>query len=143
MQTNGGGQMDPRVALDRAHRVSAGVRRQGRWHGWVWLAIGVLTPMFLLGTTDGVVLRGWQLWVAVALMAAGAVLAVWETRRGVLGREAAAVDTPFTWAYVASMVAVAVVVVVFAPVGPPGWFVAVALVPSVPCLVAAWRILSR
>jgi hypothetical protein len=141
MSHNDNQPIDPRLALSEVERVKNQVGRKARWHGWVWLAVAVLTPAFLLGTRAVFVPRYVEFWIAIGFGAIAATLWIWETRRGVMGREAARMDRPMTGAYVASMVAVAALVIFLDPVGTPGWFVAVAFVPSVPCLLAAWRVL--
>lgn len=143
MNTGNDDQMDPRAALDQARRMESVAQRRGRWHGWVWLAIGLITPIFLIGAIAEAVSRPIQFWIAISFMVVGATLAIWEARRGLWGREAAKVDRPFTWAYVAAMVAVLLVAIILDPSGPPTWYVALALVPSVPCFIAAWRVLTR
>lgn len=133
-------QMTPQGALDHVHRMTDRVRAAARWHGWAWLAIAFLTPAFWIGTRDGGLARPQQFWVAIAFCAVGAVLAVWAQRRGVLGRRTARIDGPTTVAYVTATAAVAVVTMIWNPVLTP-WYVALASIPSVPCLVAAWKIL--
>lgn len=147
--------MDPRLALSEVERVKNQVRRKARWHGWVWLSVAVLTPVFWLGTRADFVPRAepddrafavrlvtdGEFWIAGGFGVIAVTLWIWETRRGVTGREAARIDRPITWAYVTAMVAVAALVILVDPAGAPWWFVAVSLVPSVPCLIAAWRVL--
>lgn len=135
--------MDPRTALDQARRVEGLVRRQGRWNGWAWLTIGVATPVFLITTTTEAIPGPAQLWIAIGFMTLAGGLAILETRRGVWGREASRADRPMTTVYVVTMVAVAMLLLIFDPWELPGWFVFAALVPSVPCFIAAWRILKR
>lgn len=135
-------QIEPRAALAHARSVSERVRRQGRWHGWVWLIVAVATPVFLIATRSDALSRETQFWIAVGFGALGGGLALWEARRGVVGREAAIVDRPMTVAYAALVVAAALVAIVLNPEGPPAWFIAVALLPSIPALVAGWLVLK-
>ena len=135
--------MDPRSALDQAERLGAEVRRRARWHGWTWLVIAVLSPVFLIATGTDALPRELAFWLAVAFMLVAGGLAIWEGRRGVTGRATAAVDRPAMWAYVTAMVVVALVTIAVDITGTPAWFVVLAMVPAVPGLVAAWRILAR
>lgn len=141
MSDESNNQLDPRTALDQAQRVGNTVRRKGRWHGWVWLTLAVITPMFLIGAYAESVPGDVQFWLAVAFGVVAGTLWIWETRRGLWGREAAAADRPFTRVYMVFVAAVALVAIVFDPTGTPAWYVAIAVLPSVPCLMAAWRIL--
>ncbi|HEX6195494.1 MAG TPA: hypothetical protein VFZ37_06265 [Jiangellaceae bacterium] len=155
MSQNDSQPMNPHLAMSEAERVKYQVRRKARWHGWVWLAVAVLTPAFLLGTQADLVPRAQpddrpfvvrllldgEFWIAIGFGAIAATLWILETRRGVIGRETARIDRPATWAYVTAMVAVAVLVIALDPVGTPWWFVAVSFAPSMPCVFAAWRIL--
>ncbi|MFP3914022.1 MAG: hypothetical protein ACLFWM_04040 [Actinomycetota bacterium] len=143
MHADSNNQMDPQAALDRAQRVGDTVRRRGRWHGWVWLTMGLITPVFLIGANVNSVPGATQFWIAIGFMTVGGVLAVWETRRGVWSREAVKADRPFTWAYMTGIVAFAVPTIILDPIRPPAWLVALALLPSIPCFLAAWRILTR
>lgn len=143
MNAENNSQMDPGAAFDHAQRVGETVRRKGRWHGWVWLTIGLITPVFLIGANANSVPGAVQFWIAIGFMIVGAVLAIWETRRGLWSREAAKADRPFTRAYILAIVLFAIPTIILDPTGAPPWFVALALVPSIPCLIAAWRILSR
>ena len=133
--------MDPQTALGRAEHIGERVRKKARWHGWVWLVVGFATPAFLIGTHAGFVPRPAQFWIAIGFLAIAATLTIWDSRRGVLGLEAARVDKPHTWAYVLSMGVVASISIILSPVGAPTWFVLISFVPSLPCLAAAWRIL--
>ena len=132
-------EFSPQAARQQAARIGTRVHSAARWHGWMWLTTAILTPTFLLGVTRDEVPRSIQFWIAVGFALVGAVLTVWEARRGVIGRQAARVDRPMTWAYVALMA----VVVGFTFVGDENstWFIPLALAPSIPCLVAAWRVL--
>lgn len=132
--------LTPEEALGRIQHVSRQVGTAAWWHGWMWLAIAILTPVFILGTREGGLARPWHFWVALAFGATALVLTLLAWRRGVVGRPSAAVDHRATWAYAGAMVGITAIVLIW---GPPlsWWFIAVALVPSVPCLVAARRIL--
>lgn len=136
-------QMKAQAALDQARRVENTIRRRARWHGWVWLTIGVITPGFLIGANVNAVPGAVQFWTAIGFMTVAGVLALWETKRGVWGREAVEVDRPATWAYMIAIVAFAIPTIVLDPVTPPIWLIGLALVPSAPCFIAAWRILRR
>lgn len=135
-------QLDPRTALDRARRVEDSVRRRGRWHGWVWLVLGLITPVFLIGVYADALPGETSFWIAVGFGVAGASLAIWETRRGLWGREAARANRSVTWGYMAAMGAAALLAISFDPSGLPVWWVVFSLVPSVPCFVGAWRVLT-
>jgi len=143
MNTERNDHLNPRSAMEQARRVEAIVHRRGRWHGWVWLTLGFATPVFLIGTNANWVPGDAQIWIAIAFMTLGGVLAIWEHRRGLWGREAAKTDRPFTWAYIGAIVAFAVPTIVIDPTGAPLWTVILAFVPSIPCFMAAWRILER
>lgn len=143
MHNEDSGQMDPRMALDQAQQIEETVRRRGRWHGWVWLTIGLITPVFLIGANVNSVPGPVQFWIAIAFMAIGGFLAIWETRRGLWSREAAKADKPFTWAYIIGIGVFAVPTIILDPSSAPLWLVALAFLPSIPCFMAAGRILSR
>ncbi len=119
------------------------VQRKARWHGWAWLAVALATPLFLLGTATDAVSRPAQFWIAIAFMVVTGALAHLETRRGVVGRETADIDRPLTWLYMAAMLVVIGLTLLFDTSDAPLWFVVAALAAAVPGLVAAWRILSR
>lgn len=127
---------------ERVARVQQQVRAAARWHGWMWLTIAVVTPLFLLGTNlgDGAP-PSLSLWVALAFMAVGVGLWVADARRPVRGRSAARVDRPATWAYVGAVVIVVVASLVGDPSGLPAWYVVLTLLPAVPAAVAALVIL--
>lgn len=120
--------------------MAANVRAGDRWHGWVWLAVAIMSPAFLIGTRAEFLSRAQQFVVALAFMTIGLVLWIAEARRGGAG-QAARNDRPLTLSYVALMIVVASIAIVWQPMGPPAWFVAAALLPAVPCATAAWRIL--
>lgn len=130
----------PQTALDEAAHVTDRVRSAARWHGWMWLTGAMLTPVFLYGTLGEGLPHAWQLWYAVIFGAVGAALTIWEVRRGVIGRQAARVDRWATLAYVITVLGATVLIGLTNP-GGAAWSVPVALAPSVPCLVAAWRVL--
>lgn len=130
----------PTTALNEAERVAARVRAAARWHGWMWLTIALLTPVFLYGTLGAGLPRAWQFWYALFFGVVGAVLTIWEARRGVIGQPSARVDRPATIAYVIAMVAAALLIGLTEPAGA-AWSAPVALAPAVPCLLAAWRVL--
>lgn len=132
-------EFSPQAARQQAARIGTRVRSAARWHGWMWLTIAILTPTFLLGTGREDLPRSIQFWIAVGFGLVGAVLTVWEARRGVVGRQAARVDRPMTWAYVVLMM----VAIGFTFIGDQNspWFIPLALAPSIPCLLAAWRVL--
>lgn len=136
-------ELQPHHALRHAEEVGAVVRRRARWHGWVWLVAAVSTPMFLIGTRSDAVPPSVQFWIAVGFGAVGLALAVWEGRRGVTGRQTALLDRPITGLYVALMLVIALVTIAIDPDGTPAWYIALACLPSIPCLVAAWLILGR
>lgn len=136
-------EIEPARALAEASRIGIAVERKARWHGWVWLAIAVATPLFLLGTATDRLPRSVQFWLAVAFMVVTGALAFLESRRGVVGRETAEIDRPLTWIYVAAMVVVITLAVLFDTSDTPLWFLLAALAAAVPGLVAAWRILNR
>lgn len=130
--------MDEASAAEQAARVRSRVRAKARWDGWVWLVVGLATPAFLIGVqVDAAAAGQLSLIVAVAFGVLGLTLWALEARRPVTGRAATRVDRPATWAYAATVVAVSVVTIVTDPVGPPGWYVAVALVPALPAVAAA------
>ena len=143
MSTENNSQMDPSTAFDHAQNVGETVRRKGHWHGWVWLTIGLITPVFLIGANVNSVPGAVQIWIAIGFMTVGGVLAIWETRRGLWGREAAKADKPFTWAYMIAIVLFAVPTIILDPTRADAWLITLALLPSIPCLIAAWRILTR
>lgn len=143
MSTGNNDQMNAQTALDHAREVENTIRRRARWHGWVWLTIGILTPVFLIGANANALPAEAQFWTAIGFMTVGGVLAIWETRRGIWGREAVEADRPATWAYMIAIVAFAIPTIVLDPVDPPLWLIGLALVPSIPCFIAAWRILGR
>lgn len=138
-----GHHLDPHRALRETERIGQEVRRRARWHGFAWLAVGLLTPPFLIAIGTDAFPREAAFWFAIVFMLVGGTLAIWESRRGVTSRATAAVDRPATWAYVAAMVGVAAVILMVDITGTPGWFVALAMVPAIPALVAARRILAR
>lgn len=133
----------PHAAPDRelheVQRITARVRSKGRWHGWVWLVLGVSSPLFLLGAVARPVrLPVGSLWIALVFMAVTGGLVVWHQRRPVVSAAHRRADRPLTWAYVACMVAT---VAVLRWIGDDAsWTVVpLALVPSVPCAIgAAW-----
>lgn len=116
-------------------------RARDRWHGWVWLVVAMVSPVFLIGTHAAFLSRPQQFLVALAFGTGGLMLWILEAHRGTAGQEARRIDRPVTLAYIALMVVVASIAIVWEPVGPPAWFVVVSLLPSVPCAVGAWRIL--
>lgn len=135
--------LDPSAALQQAEGVSARVRRQARWHGWAWLIVAVASPFFLIISATEALPRPVSFWLIIGFMLLAGGLAIWEGRRGVTGRATAVIDRPATWAYVAAMVLVAGVSVAVDITGTPAWFFALAIVPAIPGLIAAWRILTR
>lgn len=143
MSSRSNDQMNPQAALDHARQVEDTIRRRARWHGWVWLTMGIITPVFLIGANVNAVPGEAQFWTAIGFMTVAGVLAIWETKRGVWGREAVEADRPATWAYVIGIVAFAIPTIVVDPVDPAIWLIGLALVPSIPCFIAAWRILAR
>lgn len=130
------------AARRQAARVSGHTRAAARWHGWVWLLLALATPPFVVTITSGTAALGLQIGIAAAFGAIGLTCALWETRRGVVGRETARIHLPMTSLYAATMVALAAAVVLFEVEDSP-WFWACALAPSVPCLIAAWRVLRE
>ena len=116
-------------------------RVRDRWHGWAWLAVAIMTPAFFLGTHVALLTRAQQFLVALAFGTIGLVLWIVEARRGEVGQETTRIDRPLTLVYIALMFVVAAIAVVWDPIGPPAWFVVASLLPSVPCVVGAWRIL--
>lgn len=126
----------PDVAAGQVEQVRRRVRTKGRWHGWMWLAMAVATPVFLIGTQ--VDEYSWlSFWVAIAYMVLGFVLWQVDARRPVRSRAHARVERPATVAFVVTMVVVAVATIVLDPSGAPGWYVVLALLPAVPAAVAA------
>src|SRR5699024_218850 len=126
--------------LDEAAEVTNQVRSAARWHGWMWLTVALLTPVFLYGVLGEGLPRAWQLWYAVIFGGVGLGLTIWEARRGVIGRQSARVDRPATLTYVV-IVLIATVLIGLADPGGAAWSIPVALAPSVPCVIAAWRVL--
>lgn len=108
----------------------------------VWLAIGVASPVFLVGTRADFLSRSLQFALALAFGAVGLVLWILEARRDVADPEAR-VDRRLTLAYASLMVVVASAAVAVDPVGPPAWFIVASLLPSVPCALGVWRALRR
>jgi len=132
----------PDEAIGQIQQINRNVRAAARWHGWLWLAIAILTPLFVVGTREGGLGRQWHFWVALAFGLTALVLTVLSSRRRVVGRPAARVDQRATWSYAGAMVGMTAVVLIWDPPLSP-WFIAVALLPSVPCLVAARQVLRR
>ncbi|HEX7097846.1 MAG TPA: hypothetical protein VF377_01290 [Acidimicrobiia bacterium] len=139
--------LDPRQALAEADRIGTTVRRRIRWNGWVWLVIAIATPLFWLGTWTNWLSRPLQFWVAVGFLIVAAMITVVamvrEARRGVVDRRVARMEWPITWAYMAVVFVMAVLVIVFDTSEAPLWFVLGALATAVPGLVGAWRTLVR
>lgn len=133
-------ELTPQHASDRAEQIGSKVRGAARWHGWVWVVIAIITPIFWLGTREGGLPRPMHFWVALGFCALGLLLVFWERRRGVIGRHTARLDRPVTVAYVGAMFVVALVVIFWEPRFTPA-FIALAALPSVPCVIAAWRVL--
>lgn len=134
---------DPAAALERAEQVGANVRRRGRWHGWVWLTIGLASPVLLVVTATDVVEGPVRMGTAIGFMLLAGLLAVWETRRGLWGRQAARTDRATTAAYVVTMAVAALTGIVGEVADAPAWYMALAALPAVPCFIAAWRILAE
>ncbi len=133
--------MAPHEALADVRAIEARVRSTARWHGWAWLAVALLTPVFLVVTASGP--SPSSLWTAVGFMLVGGALWLLESRRPLRGRAAARVDSPATIGYVVAVVAVTVVGLALDPDGTEPWYMALALLPAMPCLVAAWLVLRR
>ncbi|MEX2445774.1 MAG: hypothetical protein WD734_00420 [Dehalococcoidia bacterium] len=115
------------------------VRIAERRQGWAWLALAVMSPAFLVGAHAEFLSRPQRFLLAVAFGAAGLALWIVEAHSGDLGPEARRIEGRRTLAYIALMVLVAAIAIVWNPTGPPGWFVAAALLPAVPCAEGAWR----
>lgn len=135
-------ELSPQAARRKIEDVGGRVRSAARWHGWMWLTIAILTPVFLLAVLREQVPDAARFWIAVGFAGAGAVLTIWDVRRGVVGRQTRRVDRPATLAYIALMMVVAVVILL-GESGTSPWHIPLALAPSVPCLVAAWRVLRE
>lgn len=127
-------------AVTRVQQVQGRVHRAARWHAWLWLAIAVATPLFLVGTQAGYD-RGWSLWVALGFMGLGLGLWMAENRLPVRGRATERLDRPGTWAYAAAVVVVVVATLVAQPTGVPVWYAVLALVPAVPAAAVGIAIL--
>lgn len=132
---------DAAAALGEVRRIDRRARSSGRWHGWLWLAIGVMTPTFFISVYSDS--GDFGLAVAVAFMVAGLVLWFWESRRPVLGREGARIDKPLTWIYVALMTLVSILATTVLPDGFSVWLLLAGMVPAVPCLIGAWLVFRR
>ena len=134
---------DPVAAWEQAQSMAATVRRRGRWHGWVWLTLGLATPVFLVVAVTDVAAGAARTAIAIAFALLAGLLAVWETKRGLWGRQAARVDRTATTAYVVAMAVAAAAAVAGDVADAPAWYLVLAVLPSVPCFVAAWRTLSE
>src|SRR5699024_1572490 len=113
----------------QAARFSGRTRASAWCHCCVWLIIGLVTRPFVVTITSGTAALGLQIGIAAAFGAIGLTCALWESRRGVVGRETARIHLPMTSLYAATMVALAAAVVLFEVEDSP-WFWACALAPS-------------
>ena len=116
----------------------------GRWHGLIWLVIAVLAPAVWIWprTAGGDLEPLQQFWYALGLLALGVAATVIQEFRG-LQRG----DNPVTSGLpLIAFVALVLVVTMVALIWDPPltlWFVALALLPAMPCAIAGLRILTR
>lgn len=116
----------------------------GRWHGLIWLVIAVLAPAVWIWprTAGGDLELLQQFWYALGLLALGVAATVIQEFRG-LQRGANPVTNGLPLlAFVALVLIVTMVALIWDPPLTP-WFVALALLPAIPCAVAGLRILTR
>lgn len=134
--------MTPAAALENATAIDAKARKAVRWPAWVWLALGIGMPVYLIGTE--LVPTGWAHQVIDLLPL---IIAVAGIIYSLLQRATSAVLNQLVWP-----VTGAFVVLVFASVllkqfvVPDGAVLAVVLVgllPAIPCFYGVWRVLAR
>lgn len=119
--------------------VQSRVRAAARSQGWVWAALAPPSALFVIAGGSDVLPRAAAFWLVVAFGAAAGVLVLAEQRRRVVGREASRLDEPVTVVYAGTLLGA----FALAGLASGRWPVVagLALLPCVPCLWAALRIL--
>lgn len=128
-------------AIEEIEEADEEARSSGAWIGWLWLVLGVATTIFLViigSTADS------GLALAAALGFAGLTLAMtlYFELPSVVDSVGAKLEQPVTRAFfIAVAVAVLIIVTGVLPEGFSIWLLLVALLPAVPCLIGAYRVL--
>lgn len=134
-------QLDARTALGEVRRIDGHVRERGRWAGWAWLALAVITPIFMIVTWA---YSGDVAFVtAIAFGVFGLLLVYAESRQQVIRHTTARLSRPVTWMYAGLVVLGVVLKFTLLPDGFSIWLLIVGLAPALPCLYGAWQVLRR
>ena len=128
-------------AVDEVEEVDEELRASGLWIGWLWLVLGVATTVFLLVFGSGSD-SGFALAVALAFAGISLALALWAELPSVTDSVGAKLERPVTRAYfVAAVIAVVVILLDVLPEGFSAGLLLIALLPAIPCLIGAYRVL--
>jgi hypothetical protein len=134
--------MDERLALDEIGRMDRRVRAKSAWYGVFCLIISISAAAYvivshLLGAGHVAVL-----WLILGtLLVLGAIYWVHGRRQHVVSRAQAHLDLPMGIGTIGLMGVALALRGVFVPDGLSLWLALVALLPAIPCLVGAWKVL--
>ncbi|WP_438387919.1 hypothetical protein [Actinopolyspora saharensis] len=133
-------EMPAAEALGSAGRMSELARGGTRWFGYMLVVLGCVTAGFFVGQA---LTEGWTAAALAWLYAACIAGLFWYVnRQRVVGRDMSTITRTVAVSYVALVVIVSVVNSTWLNDGSL-WPCLVALLPALPCWLAAWRVLVR
>jgi cation transport ATPase len=137
MSTDQHNGMTPETAATEIDRTTRQVRRQARWHGWLFLAVAAVDFGFYIavGSASHSVSRALA---PLPILLAAAIFLV-ASRQPVVGRDAAQVNRPVVAAALAAAIVGLVLYQTVMPQGFSGWLVLLAAFMVTPFLAGAWR----
>lgn len=134
--------MTPAAALDNATAVDAKARKAVRWPAWLWLALGVGMPVFLIGSE--LVPNGWAHVLISALPLVIAVVGIiYSARQRATSKVLNRLVWPVTGAFVVLVFASVLLKNLVLPEGAVLSVVLIGLLPAIPCFYGVWRVLSQ
>lgn len=130
--------LSPEIAAAEVQRVTRQVQHRGRWPGWMWLVMAVVTCGFFLATGSGNRLLTDV--VGPLPLVAAVVIYLLASRQPVVARRAlASGDKQLSYAFLATVVVGTAIDLTVLPKGFSAWLVLLAVLMAVPCLVGSWR----
>lgn len=134
--------LTPSAALGNATEVDAKARRVARWPAWVWLAMAVTMAVHLIGSP--LVPDGWPRVVVGLLPLVFAVSGIiYSARQQATSRLLSRLVWPVTGAFVVLVFAAVLLQNVVFPQGAVPGIVLSGLLPAIPCVYGAWRVLAE
>lgn len=135
-------QLTPSAAWGNAAEVDAKARRAARWPAWVWLAMAATMAVHLIGSP--LVPDGWPRVVVGLLPLVFAVAGViYSARQQATSKLLSRLVWPVTGVFVALVFAAVFLQNFVFPEGAVLWIVVTGLLPAIPCVYGACRVLSE